>query len=95
LNEPEFHDRYRWQGVQGKLAGAIREGAPQHTIIVAGAYWSSESELLFFDPLRIRTLFTIFIFTNRTSSRIKVRPGARITYITERPAVPFDAGKCA
>src|SRR5712691_7199833 len=41
LNEPEFHDRYRWQGVQAKLAAAIREGAPQHTIIVAGAYWSS------------------------------------------------------
>jgi len=52
LNEPEFHDRYRWQGVQAKLAAAIREGAPQHTIIVAGAYWSSENELLFFDPLR-------------------------------------------
>jgi len=51
LNEPEFQDRYRWQGVQAKLAVAIREGAPQHTIIVAGAYWSSESELLFFDPL--------------------------------------------
>src|SRR5260370_15979917 len=37
LNEPEFHDRYRWQGVQAKLAVAIREGAPQHTIVVAGA----------------------------------------------------------
>jgi aryl-phospho-beta-D-glucosidase BglC (GH1 family) len=52
LNEPEFKDRFRWQGVQAKLAVAIREGAPQHTIIAAGAYWSSESELLFFDPLR-------------------------------------------
>jgi endoglucanase len=52
LNEPEFHDRYRWQGVQAKLAVSIREGAPKHTIIAAGAYWSSESELLFFDPLR-------------------------------------------
>src|SRR5229473_4871739 len=52
LNEPEFHDRYRWEGVQSKLAAAIREGAPQHTIIVAGAYWSAESELLFSDPLR-------------------------------------------
>jgi endoglucanase len=52
LNEPEFHDRFRWQGVQAKLAVAIREGALRHTIIAAGAYWSSESELLFFDPLR-------------------------------------------
>ncbi len=62
LNEPEFHDRYRWQGVQSKLAVAIREGAPQHTIIVAGAYWSSESELLFFDPLRDSNIIYNFHF---------------------------------
>ena len=31
LNEPEFPDRYRWYGVQAKLASAIREGAPQNT----------------------------------------------------------------
>jgi endoglucanase len=62
LNEPEFHDRYRWQGVQAKLAVAIREGAPRHTIIVAGAYWSSESELLFFDPLRDSNIIYNFHF---------------------------------
>src|SRR5882762_9809440 len=37
LNEPEMSDRYRWYGIQAKLAVAIREGAPQHTIIAAGA----------------------------------------------------------
>src|SRR5260370_31327147 len=37
LNEPEFHDRYRWQGVQAKLAVAIRGGAPQHTVMLVGA----------------------------------------------------------
>ncbi len=62
LNEPEFHDRYRWQGVQAKLAVAIREGAPQRTIIVAGAYWSSESELLFFDPLHDSNIIYNFHF---------------------------------
>jgi endoglucanase len=62
LNEPEFHDRFRWQGVQAKLAVAIREGAPQHTIIVAGAYWSSENELLFFDPLRDANIIYNFHF---------------------------------
>jgi len=62
LNEPEFHDRYRWEGVQGKLAVAIREGAPQHTIIVAGAYWSGENELLFFDPLRDGNIIYNFHF---------------------------------
>jgi endoglucanase len=62
LNEPEFHDRFRWQGVQAKLAVAIREGASQHTIIVAGAYWSSETELLFFDPLHDSNIIYNFHF---------------------------------
>jgi len=52
LNEPEFSDRYRWYGVQSKLAAAIREGAPQHTIIAAGARWSDDDELVFIEPLR-------------------------------------------
>jgi aryl-phospho-beta-D-glucosidase BglC (GH1 family) len=52
LNEPEFSDRYRWYGVQAKLATAIREGAPQHTIIAAGARWSDDDELVFIEPLR-------------------------------------------
>jgi len=52
LNEPEVTDRYRWYGVQVKLATAIREGAPRHTIIAAGAQWSNDDELVFLEPLR-------------------------------------------
>ncbi len=52
LNEPEFTDRYRWLGVQMKLAAAIRQGAPAHTIIAAGARWSDDDELVFQEPLR-------------------------------------------
>jgi endoglucanase len=52
LNEPEDTDRYRWYGIQSKLAAAIRKGAPQHTIIVAGARWSDDDDLLFLEPLR-------------------------------------------
>jgi endoglucanase len=52
INEPEFNDRYRWYGVEAKLAAAIREGAPQHTIIATGANWSSDDELVFLEPLR-------------------------------------------
>ena len=52
LNEPEFFDRYRWYGVQAKLATAIREGAPRHTMIAAGARWSNDDELVFLEPLR-------------------------------------------
>jgi len=52
LNEPEFSDRYRWLGVEMKLAAAIRQGAPGHTIIAAGARWSNDDELVFQEPLR-------------------------------------------
>ena len=52
LNEPEMSDRYRWYGVQARLATAIREGAPQHTIIVAGAQYSADDQLVFIEPLR-------------------------------------------
>jgi endoglucanase len=51
LNEPEFHDRYRWAGVQAKLANSIREGAPQHTIIASGANYSDIPDLLSMTPL--------------------------------------------
>jgi aryl-phospho-beta-D-glucosidase BglC (GH1 family) len=51
LNEPEFRDRYRWAGVQAKLANAIREGAPKHTIIAAGANWSDIPDLVALTPL--------------------------------------------
>ncbi len=51
MNEPEFSDRYRWLGVQMKLAAAIREGAPGLTIIAAGARWSDDDDLIFQEPL--------------------------------------------
>ena len=62
LNEPEFRDRYRWEGVQSKLAVAIREGASAQTIIVAGANWSADNELLFIEPLRDPNIIYNFHF---------------------------------
>jgi len=62
LNEPEFKDRYRWMGVQARLARAIREGAPNHTIIAAGANWSSSNELLALEPLRDSNVIYNFHF---------------------------------
>jgi endoglucanase len=51
LNEPEFRDRNLWFGVQAKLVNAIREGAPQNTIIAAGANWSSDEDLVVTETL--------------------------------------------
>jgi endoglucanase len=62
LNEPEFRDRYRWMGVQARLARAIREGAPQHTIIASGANWSSSGELLALEPLHDANVIYNFHF---------------------------------
>jgi endoglucanase len=62
LNEPEMSDRYRWYGVQAKLAAAIREGAAQHTMIAAGARWSDDDDLVFIEPLRDSNVIYNFHF---------------------------------
>ena len=62
MNEPEFTDRYRWLGVQVKLAAAIREGAPAHTIIAAGARWSDDDDLVFQEPLHDPNIIYNFHF---------------------------------
>ena len=62
LNEPEMRDRFRWAGVQSKLAAAIRQGAPQHTIIATGARWSADDELIFLEPLRDPNVIYTFHF---------------------------------
>ena len=62
LNEPEFRDRYRWAGAQAKLAWAIREGAPQHTIIAGGANWSDIDDLVASTPLSDRNVIYNFHF---------------------------------
>ena len=50
INEPMVEDAYRWYGIQGKLIAAIRQGAPNHTIIACGHRWSGLSEMLFLEP---------------------------------------------
>jgi len=62
LNEPEFHDPYRWYGVEAKLAAAIRQGAPAHTIIAPGARWDDDDDMLFLEPLRDPDVIYVFHF---------------------------------
>jgi endoglucanase len=62
LNEPEMRDRYRWYGVAAKLATAIRQGAPAHTIIAAGANWDDDNDMIFLDPLRDPNVIYVFHF---------------------------------
>ncbi|HTW22403.1 MAG TPA: cellulase family glycosylhydrolase [Candidatus Baltobacteraceae bacterium] len=62
LNEPGGKDRYRWYGVEAKLATAIREGAPRHTIVATGAHWSDDDDLVFLEPLRDGNVIYTFHF---------------------------------
>jgi endoglucanase len=51
MNEPEVSDPYRWAGIQARVAAAIRESAPQNTIIATGPNYSSIADLLTQQPL--------------------------------------------
>jgi endoglucanase len=62
LNEPELRDGFRWYGIQAKLATAIREGAPAHTIIAEGARWADDDDLLGMTPLHDTNVIYNFHF---------------------------------
>jgi len=51
MNEPEVNDPYRWAGIQARAAAAIREAAPNNTIIATGPNWSGIADLLTQHPL--------------------------------------------
>ncbi|KAA6460295.1 glycoside hydrolase family 5 protein [Acidobacteria bacterium AB60] len=51
MNEPEVSDPYRWAGIQARAAEAIRQSAPQNTLIAAGPNYSSIADLLTQNPL--------------------------------------------
>ena len=51
MNEPEENDPYRWAGMQARVAVAIREAAPRHTIIATGPNYSDIVDLLTQHPL--------------------------------------------
>jgi endoglucanase len=78
LNEPGGRDRYRWYGVGAKLAGAIREAAPHHTIIATGAHWSDDDDLVFLEPLRDPNVIYSFHFYESHIFTHQERRGLRI-----------------
>lgn len=60
MNEPEQDDPYRWQGIESFVAGQIRQVAPNHTIIVAGAHWSGLEDLLMLEPIALSNIIYTF-----------------------------------
>ena len=96
MNEPEVEDSYKWQGLQAKFAAAIRQGAPQHTIIVAGGRWSSVDELLQMQPLSDPNIIYNFHFytPHNFTHQGATWSGNLQHYLTQRvpyPSKPADA----
>jgi aryl-phospho-beta-D-glucosidase BglC (GH1 family) len=94
MNEPEQNDPYRWQGIEATVVDAIRQAAPQHTIIATGAHWSGLQDLLVLEPLADpNVIYTFhdyepFPFTHQgaTWTSPEVRPERAIPY----PSTPED-----
>ena len=62
LNEPEMRDRYRWYGVEAKLAAAIRQGAPRIRSSPRERNWDDDDDMLFLEPLRDPNVIYVFHF---------------------------------
>ena len=88
MNEPEQDDPYRWQGIESVVADQIRQSAPNHTIIVAGAHWSGLDDLLMLEPIALpNVIYTFhdyepFPFTHQgaTWTSLQVRPLRSVPY---------------
>lgn len=71
LNEPRFNNPEQWTGIQKQLIEAIRRGAPEHTIIANGDYWSGINGLTQIQPLEDKNIvynfhfYEPFIFTHQ------------------------------
>jgi endoglucanase len=78
LNEPMVEDAYRWMGIQARVAAAIREGAPRHTIIATGPRWSAVDELLRIEPLADRNvIYTFHLYDPHTFTHQGATWGAK------------------
>lgn len=95
MNEPEQNDPYRWQGIQATVIDAIRQAAPQNTIIASGAHWSSLGDLMVLEPLADPNIvytfhdYEPFPFTHQgaTWTSPEVRPERGIPYPSTPEAV--------
>jgi endoglucanase len=94
LNEPEFSDALQWSLLQARAIAAIRQAAPQHTIIATPPRYSGLTDLLPFEPVSDpNVIYTFhdyepFPFTHQgaTWANSQVRPLRGVPY----PSTPED-----
>ena len=72
---------------------AIREGAPQQTIIVEGARWADDDDFFFTEPPRDPKVIYNFHFYEPHASGSDV--GRKLLALLEGGAIPVDDGECA
>ena len=60
LNEPNFDDLFRWQGIQARAVERIRQVAPRHTIIATSSFYSHIDTLLALEPDRDENVIYTF-----------------------------------
>ena len=88
MNEPEQNDPNRWLGIQAQVVDAIRQAAPNNTIIACGAHWSGLGDLLVLEPLADPNIiytfhdYEPFAFTHQSATwaNPEVRPEHDIPY---------------
>jgi endoglucanase len=88
LNEPEFTDELHWSLLQTRAITAIRQAAPQHTIIATPPRYSGLTDLLPFEPVSDpNVIYTFhdyepFPFTHQgaTWTSPQVRPLRHVPY---------------
>ncbi|TVR49747.1 MAG: hypothetical protein EA425_11475 [Puniceicoccaceae bacterium] len=75
LNEPHtIEDAAAWRNIQGRTLAAIREAAPNHTIIATGSHWGGLDNLLalapYDDPNLVYTFhwYDPFLFTHQAAT---------------------------
>ncbi len=94
MNEPEPDDPSLWPPIQEKVVKAIRQAAPEHTIIVGGADWNSIDGLKLLKPLDDPNLvynfhfYDPFVFTHQGADWVKT-----VKYLHDLP-YPSTDGRC-
>ena len=95
LNEPDFDDAQQWNTVQARAIKAIRQSAPQHTIIATALHYSGLTDLLTLEPVADpNVIYTFhdyepFPFTHQgaTWTMSQVRPLRRVPYPSSPDAI--------
>jgi len=62
MNECEVQDPYRWVGIESAVVYAIRQIAPEHTILASGAHYDSIPDLIETQPVPDTNVIYTFHF---------------------------------